>query len=66
MLGTPNLPCSLGKQEFSLSDIYVLEGQFNSLHPDNRHIRDKIRQHLQILRDLGLLSFLAPGRYRLT
>ena len=35
------------------------------LHPDNAHIRDKIRQQLQVLRDLGLLTFLAPGSYRL-
>jgi hypothetical protein len=25
------------------------------LHPDNRHIKDKIRQQLQVLRDLGIL-----------
>ena len=64
-LDTLNLVRSLGKQEFNLSDIYALENQFKSLHPDNRHIRDKIRQQLQILRDLGLLDFLAPGRYAL-
>jgi len=34
-------------------------------YPDNRHIRDKIRQQLQILRDLGLLQFLRPAHYRL-
>ena len=64
-LDTLNLVRSLGKQEFNLSDVYALENQFKSLHPDNRHIRDKIRQQLQILRDLGLLDFLAPGRYAL-
>ena len=26
------------------------------LHPDNRHIRDKIRQQLQVLRDTGFLT----------
>jgi type II restriction enzyme len=64
-LDTLNLVRSLGKQEFSLADIYALENQFKSLHPDNRHIRDKIRQQLQILRDLHLLQFLRPGHYRL-
>ncbi|HXL22673.1 MAG TPA: hypothetical protein VOA78_09410 [Candidatus Dormibacteraeota bacterium] len=34
-------------------------------HPNNAHIRDKIRQQLQLLRDLGLLQFLVPGSYRL-
>jgi type II restriction enzyme len=65
-LDTLNLVRALGKQEFNLSDIYALENQFKSLHPDNRHIRDKIRQQLQILRDLRLLQFLRPGNYRLT
>ena len=32
----------------------------------NRHVRDKIRQQLQILRDMGLLEFLGGGAYRLT
>jgi len=31
-------------------------------HP---HILDKIRQQLQVLRDLGLLEFLGSGSYRL-
>jgi len=31
----------------------------------NRHVRAKIRQQLQILRDLGSLHFLGRGRYRL-
>ncbi|HEV2299893.1 MAG TPA: DpnI domain-containing protein [Candidatus Acidoferrales bacterium] len=64
-LDTLNFIRSLGKQEFNLSDIYALEDQFKSLHPDNRHIRDKIRQQLQVLRDLRLLQFLRPGHYRL-
>jgi len=29
------------------------------------HVRDKIRQQLQVLRDLGLLDFLGSGSYRL-
>ena len=28
------------------------------------HIRDKIRQQLQVLRDLGFLEFFGGGRYR--
>lgn len=46
---------SLGKTEFSNSDVYAFESQFEQLHPDNRHIRDKIRQQLQVLRDRGFL-----------
>jgi len=35
--------------------------------PDNRHSREKLRQQMQRLRDLGLVLFLGAGRYeRLT
>lgn len=35
--------------------------------PDNRHVREKLRQQMQRLRDLGLVLFLGNGRYeRLT
>lgn len=33
--------------------------------PDNRHVREKLRQQLQRLRDLGLVNFLGNGRYEL-
>jgi type II restriction enzyme len=56
----------LGKQEFELADVYGAERELAKLHPANRHIQPKIRQQLQILRDLGFIRFLAPGRYRLT
>ncbi|PYX03071.1 MAG: restriction endonuclease, partial [Acidobacteria bacterium] len=29
----------------------------------NQNVRAKIRQQLQILRDLGLLDFISPGEY---
>jgi hypothetical protein len=38
--------------------------QLEDLHPANRHVRDKIRQQLQVLRDLGLIEFLGRGGYR--
>ncbi len=54
---------SLGKDGFSLNDVYSLEARLTRLHPANRHVRDKIRQQLQVLRDLGFLEFLGRGRY---
>ena len=57
---------SLGKMEFTLADVYAHAGSLGKLHPQNRHVRDKIRQQLQVLRDLGLLQFLGGGSYRLT
>lgn len=56
---------SLEKAEFSLSDAYGTEVRLARLHPANKHIRDKIRQQLQVLRDLSLLDFLGRGHYRL-
>ncbi|MEK7144311.1 MAG: DpnI domain-containing protein [Patescibacteria group bacterium] len=55
----------LGKNEFTLDDVYTFENELQGLHPDNRHIRDKIRQQLQVLRDKGYLDFTARGRYQL-
>jgi len=34
-----------------------------SRFPDNRHVREKLRQQMQRLRDLGLVLFLGGGRY---
>ena len=60
-----NVVRSLGKQEFQLSDVYAHSDELARLHPDNRHVNPKIRQQLQVLRDLRLLEFLTPGHYRL-
>ena len=55
---------SLNKSEFSLAEAYAFEISLAELHPDNHHIQPKIRQQLQVLRDLGLLEFLGQGSYR--
>ncbi|MCL5733151.1 MAG: restriction endonuclease [Patescibacteria group bacterium] len=55
----------LGKKEFTLNDIYAFENELHLLHPENRHIKDKIRQQLQFLRDKGYLDFVSRGYYRL-
>jgi type II restriction enzyme len=57
---------SLGKLEFTLADVYAHAAALAKLHPNNAHVRPKIRQQLQVLRDLGLLTFLGSGEYRLT
>ena len=56
---------SLGKLEFTLADVYAQADALAKLHPNNAHVRDKIPQQLQVLRDLGLLEFLGSGSYRL-
>jgi type II restriction enzyme len=56
---------SLGRQEFTNGDAYTLADHLGQLHPDNRHVRPKIRQQLQVLRDLGLLLHVGLGVWRL-
>lgn len=48
---------------FSLEDVYAHENQLRDLHPSNRHIRPKIRQQLQRLRDLNIIEFVGGGKY---
>lgn len=56
---------SLNQQEFMLADVYAYEERLQTLYPGNRNIRPKIRQQLQVLRDLGMLVFQGGGRYSL-
>jgi type II restriction enzyme len=55
----------LNKKDFTLAEIYKAENTLKSKHPENNHIRDKIRQQLQVLRDKKYLDFMSPGNYRL-
>jgi type II restriction enzyme len=55
----------LGKREFTLEEIYAFEDILARNHPDNKHIKDKIRQQLQMLRDKGYVDFKNRGRYTL-
>lgn len=60
-----NVVRGLNTQRFALDDVYQREGALHALHPGNRHVRPKIRQQLQILRDLGFLRFLGSGKYEI-
>ena len=55
----------LGKRNFSLQDIYEFESELKTLHPKNENVRPKIRQQLQVLRELGLIRFSGKGHYLL-
>jgi type II restriction enzyme len=50
---------------FTTSEVYTFTRELEKLHPDNRHVRDKIRQQLQVLRDMGLLRHVERGLWRL-
>ena len=55
----------LNKTDFTLSDIYKFDAELATMHPDNLNVRAKIRQQLQVLRDLGFLVFTGRGHYAL-
>ena len=51
---------------FTLEQFYRdFEKELQELHPENKHLRDKIRQQLQVLRDRGFLRFSGRGEYLL-
>ena len=56
----------IGSKEFSLNSAYSFENELSKKHPENKHIKDKIRQQLQVLRDKGYIEFIGRGRYRRT
>jgi type II restriction enzyme len=49
---------------FSIDDIYHFKTELGRAHIDNHNIEAKIRQQLQVLRDLGMVEFIRPGIYR--
>ncbi len=55
----------LAKRKFNIDDIYSFEKALREKYPNNKHIKDKIRQQLQFLRDKGYLRFVARGEYEL-
>ncbi len=55
----------IGKTEFSLDEVYAFENELKAAYPDNHHIKAKIRQRMQVLRDNGYLEFLGRGIYKM-
>lgn len=53
-------------ETFTLADIYEFESELGEKHPENHHIKAKIRQQLQVLRDRGLVEFTLRGIYKKT
>jgi type II restriction enzyme len=56
---------SRAPSKFTNEDVYAHARELEQLHPDNRHVRDKIRQQLQVLRDAKLLIHVSSGVWRL-
>lgn len=51
-------------RDFTLEQMYKFEDDLSKKYPNNNHIKDKIRQQLQILRDKGIIEFRGRGNYR--
>lgn len=50
-------------RDFTLDELYQFEEMLTEKHPENNHVRDKIRQQLQVLRDKGIIKFNGRGHY---
>ncbi|MGI9086971.1 MAG: phospholipase D-like domain-containing protein [Chthoniobacterales bacterium] len=49
---------------FTMNEVFAACAPLaRSQFPENRHVREKLRQQMQRLRDLGLVLFLGRGRY---
>ncbi len=51
---------------FQLKHMYDFCDELKAKHPNNNHIKDKIRQQLQFLRDKGFIEFKGNGIYKKT
>lgn len=56
----------LGKAQFTNQEIYAFSSDLAKRHPQNKHVRDKIRQQLQFLRDKGFLGQTVEGIWSLS
>jgi type II restriction enzyme len=61
-----NVVRRLNRETFTLLKVLESAAELARLHPENKHVPDKVRQQLQKLRDLGFLEFVDnKGTYRL-
>lgn len=49
--------------EFTIMELYKFEKDFQSIYPANFHVKEKIRQILQNLRDQSYILFLGNANY---
>lgn len=49
---------------FTIQDVYKFEELLRQKYPENKFIKAKIRQQLQVLRDKKIIKFLGKGKYQ--
>lgn len=54
----------ISSEIFTISDVYKFEKLFKQKYPNNKFVKEKIRQQLQVLRDRGFIKFLGKGLYQ--
>jgi predicted restriction endonuclease len=54
-----------GTARFTIQDVYDRQDVLQQRFPNNRHVRERIRETLQELRDAKFLDFLGRGEYQL-
>jgi type II restriction enzyme len=54
----------INSDDFMIGEVYKFEEALKLKHPDNNHVKDKIRQQLQVLRDLNIIEFVSRGKYK--
>jgi type II restriction enzyme len=61
-----NLKFHLGERDmFTLKQVYLIsEGPLSFHYPFNSHIKDKIRELLQVIRNEGHILFIKKGIYK--
>jgi len=52
------------EQEFKLEKLNQFVSRLQKKYPSNQNVEAKIRQQLQILRDIGLIKFMGSGKYK--
>jgi len=55
---------SLPEGEFTNSHVYAHERDFQAVYPENLNVRAKVRQQLQVLRDMGFIQHIGTARWR--
>lgn len=54
----------INSNDFTLNEVYQFEAELKAKHPENNFVKDKIRQQLQVLRDMNIIEFVSRGHYR--
>lgn len=53
----------ISSSEFTIEQMYSFTSVLQAKHPNNNFVEAKIRQQLQLLRDLGHIKFISRGLY---